>query len=288
MTVLANGDFELDGYLFTGSPNSPLYVTDMSPGSVDARVQDRYNPVGHERIFGRDYRTAPTWEFQFRVGAGTVAETRRLLGAAQAAWLSTPTEPGGQSVLRYAVGDTVRRIYGRPRRFTPEPAAIYSINQAVARATFDTADALHYDDAADSLTLSLIPANGGGLVSPLVSPLTTAPSAARQGLVTVGGDAPAPMEVTFKGPVLNPQAASSGWFVGLEGSLAYDQSVTINTRDNTVLRNDGASLGGQLSRRTYLAQARLHPGAQEFIFTGTDPTGTASCTVSWRNTYYGF
>ena len=69
-------------------------------------------------------------------------------------------------------------------------------------------------------------------------------------------------------------------------SLAFDQSVTVDTRKFTVLRNDGVSLAGTLARGARLSQARLKPGSSNVTFGGTDATGRATCLFTWHPTFY--
>lgn len=288
MSTLAHGDFELNGYKFSGNPDSPLYVVGLGLGVVAVRDQDVDNPVGDGRIFGQDRESGPTWAFEFRVGPGAVDDTLAELARVTRAWRTAPRGPGQESVLRYAVGNRTRRIYGRPRSLAPDPTLLHSLGYLAASGEFVTADGYHYADEVDSVRLSLIPGNAGGLVSPLVSPLTTVAGGQRQGIVQVAGDASTPMEITFYGPITNPGVSSTGWSIRLNASLAYDQSVTLDTRRGTVRRNDGANLAGSLSRTSYLPDAQLRPGNREIIFTGTDATGTSSCAVSWRPAYYSF
>lgn len=288
MAVLQDGDFELDGYLFSGSRRRPLYVQGVELAAAKGREQDVFNPIGEDLLFGRDYRTAPQWGFKLRVGHGGAEATLANLAALTRAWNAKAPVPGAESVMRYAAAGRTRLVYGRARELSPEIGQVFDLGRVVADAKFQPRDPWYYDDEVQSVTVGLVPVSSGGLLSPLVSPLTTIAGAQRQGLITVGGDAPAPVEVVFKGPITNPRAESSGWQVGLNATLAYDHTVTVNTRTGTVTRNDGASLGGTLTRRTYLPQARLQPGAREIIFSGTDQTGTATCTVRWRNTFYSF
>lgn len=287
--TLQEGDFDLDGYVLSGDKSRPVYVVGIDPGVADTRDQDRLAPHSDQRYFGQDQQSGPTWELELRTGGNVSArEALSSLGDVTRAWRGAPRGPGEESVLRYRAGGRVRRVYGRPRAFTPDLNLLYSLGYVRAGARFVTADTLHYDDSSSSVTVSLIPGNAGGLRSPLISPLTTVAGGKRQGIVQVSGDAPAPLEVTFRGPITNPGVSSRGWSIGLTGTLAYDQSVTVDTRLGTVKRNDGADLGGWLTRSTFLPEARLLPGAQEVIFTGTDSTGTATATVTWRNANYGF
>lgn len=286
MSSLTEGDFDLDGHVLGREHRT--FVTAFKPGASNWIVQDEQNPVASQLRMGRDFLGPPGWDFNLAVHGRNAEEVLAELSALMGKWNNPLRTPETEQVLRYCIAGRVRRIYGRARKFGYNPNASLAAGRILASGSFQTKDSCHYADEAESLHLSLIPGNAGGLFSPLVSPLTTVAGGTRQGIVTVDGDAPAPMEITFRGPVTNPSASSTGWVVSLNTSLAYDQSVTVDTRRGTVFRNDGASLGGALSRHTYLPEARLQPGAREVVFTGTDPTGTASCTVVWRPTYYGF
>lgn len=288
MAVLQDGDFELDGYLFSGSRRRPLYVQGVELGSSGSRVQDTYNPIGTDVLFGRDYKNPGPWGFKFRVGHGSAVDTLANLAAITAAWEKLDAVPGAESILRYAVGGRTRLVYGRARDFTPAIEQVFSLGRVVAEAAFQPRDTRFYDDALQTVSLSIVPPTTGGLIAPLSSPLSTAAGTQRQGVITVGGDAPAPVEVVFRGPITRPGMKSSGWEIELDTTIAYDMSVTVNTRTGTVRRSDGASLAGTLSRKSFLPDAKLKPGARELIFSGTDVTGTASATVRWRNTYRSF
>lgn len=287
--TLRNGDFDLNGYVIAGDDSRPVYAVGVDLGVAEHRTQDEFNPHGQDRYFGQDQLSGPTWTLELRAERNiTTEQALAALAGVTRAWRAAPDGPGEESTLRYMAGGRIRRVYGRPRAFTADPNLLYSLGYLSMGAQFVTADTLHYDDVEDRLTVGLVPGNAGGLRAPLIGPLTTVRGGQRQGLVLVEGDAPAPMRVVIQGPVTNPVVSSTGWRIALTGTLAYDQTVTIDTRKGTVRRNDGADLGGWLSRTTFLPEARLRPGTREIVFSGTDATGTATATVHWRPTYYGF
>lgn len=290
MAVLNDGDFELDGFVFSGHRDTAVYVRTFSPGAAVTRAQDAVNPVGENMFFGRDHRTPGQWAFGLRINEGDFAGAIREFGILAASWQTTArTTPGAQSVLRYKRAGENRRVYGRARNLTPDLQYAYVAGIVDAEVAFDPSDCWHYADAPRSLALSLIPGNARGLIAPLIAPLTTIAGGTRQGVIEdAGGDGPAPYWVTFKGPITNPVARVSGQEIGLLATLAYDQSVTVDTRLMTARRNDGANMAGALTRRTRLIEARINPGPAEITFTGTDATGTSSCTVSWRPVFHGF
>jgi len=287
MATLQEGDFELDGFLLSGSRRSPLYVMALARGNTRDRSQDQENPIGDTILLGRDFRTPAGWAFSLRLGHGDVTVARENLEAVARAWDEAPRGPGETSILRYRLDGEVRRMYGRARNFNPDPSLLWAFGRVLASAEFHASDRLHYTDAAQSLTLQLLKPSAGGFRFPLRFPALSSPSANRQGIITVEGSAPTPPTIRIYGPVLNPRVSSTGWAVGLTTTLAHDQNVLVDTRLGTVRRSDGANLSGSLTRESYLPEARLRPGAQEIIFSGTDPTGTARCAVSWRPAYYG-
>lgn len=288
MAVLQDGDFELDGYVFSGSREQPLYVQGVGLSFSGDRTQDQLNPFGENAQQGRDFRVPPLWSFGLRVGHGEAGAALANLAALTRAWNKVATVPGAESVLRYAIAGRTRLVYGRARELFPDFSQVFDLGRVVATAKFQTKDTWYYDDEVIAVQLRLGQTFTGGVTLPSRWPLSLSAAAKRAGILTVGGDAPAPVDVVFKGPVRNPVAASTGWQIGLNATLAYDQSVTINTMQGTVLRNDGASMAGALTRRTYLPEARLRPGNREITFTGIDPTGTATCMVAHRPTFYSF
>jgi len=288
---MIDGDIEVGGYL-TG-PGQPVFARALNVGAAQARDQDQLNPVGNTTHFGRDYLTPPVWKLEFCIGEGIgPLEALRALAQLQTAWRTAvnPEEPGAVTTLRYAAAGRTRRVYGRPRNFTPDVSRNLADGDVMATAEFVTADPYHYDDLEGELTITLRDnSNFGAVTLPAVWPLMSVPGAGRQGTIIVDGDAPTPVQVTFDGPVVNPAlAAGEEWAVQTTTSLAYDRSLTIDARTETVELEDGTPVPGVLSHETYLPGARLEPGIQELRFTGTDATGTSKATIRWRNAYYSF
>lgn len=289
MAALYDGDFELDGHRLNGSQDEALFIRALARNGSKDRTQDSYNPLRDTLMLGRDQKSPPLWVFDFLVGHGEHAETLENWSRLARIWEEAPRGPEDESVLRYAVAGRVRRMYGRARNFDPDPSRLFSLGRVPGAAEFQQADRLYYADDLEQVTLRLVRSSeGGGFVFPLVFPAISRPGGRRSDSVHVTGDAPTPMTITFNGPLANPAVAGEGWKAGLNTTLAYDQSVTIDSRRGTVLRNDGASLGGALTRDSYLPEVQLRPGTQNITFTGTDQTGTASCNIGWRSAYYGF
>ena len=284
MADLANKQFELAGVQW-GS-NLPIYIEDggFDPGTAEPRSQSVPRPMGDGSLFGVDYMGAPTWAWNFAVNMTTEGSALDTLGSLTTAWRNNAGRivPGSSLPLRYNLGGRTRRVYGRPRRISVKMDDDIDAGHIPGVMDFELEDHLHYDDVEQSIVLTLVNASTGGWVFPNTFPIFTEGSSSRQGSINVDGDALTHFQAVIQGPVSAPSLVGSGWAFDLSSSLTAGQSVTVDTRTATVLRNDGASLAGALSRRSKVGRARLRPGGQELVFTGADPTGSARCTVKWR------
>jgi len=284
MADLANKQFELAGVRW--GLGLPILVEDggFTPGVADPRAQSVARPMGDGSLFGVDYFGAPTWAWNFGVNATTEGDALDALAGLTTAWRNNAgrVAPGSSLPLRYSLGGRTRRVYGRPRRISVSVDNAIDAGYIPGVMDFELEDHLHYDDDEQSIVLTLVNTSSGGWVFPNTFPIFTSGSGSRQGTIAVDGDAPAHFQAVIQGPVSAPSLVGSGWAFDLSSSLTAGQSVTVDTRTATVLRNDGASLAGALSRRSKVGRARLKAGGQELVFTGADSTGSARCTVKWR------
>lgn len=282
------GDFEINGYRMGLS--SPVAVESFDPGNAEWSDQDQIDPIGGSRLFGRDSLSGPTWIFDLATNTIDTAGARSALAGLTKAWRPARVNtPGYEATLRYMIGGEIRRVYGRPRKLAPSINGYATTGVMSAVAEFVTSDHLHYADTERMASLRVVPPPTGGFTAPFTSPILTAATGEIQGLIDdVGGDVPAPFTVTFKGPITNPKISGDGWTIQLLTTIPYDKTVTVDTRKQSVLRNDGANLGGTLSHISRLGNARLQPGPDYFKFSGSDATGTATCTVRWRPAFHSF
>jgi len=269
----------------------PLFVESFEPGGADIRgtVMDR--PQRDGVIPGREFRGMRTW------GLSIATNTSDLQGALEqdallaSRWLDPKyrVDPLTMVPLSYELGGRWRRVYGRPGQYQGVDGGIYSV-QGVGQidCDFRVMDLRHFDDVEKVVTLPIVPASTGGLMAPLVAPLSTVRSSEpRVGLVNNTGHAPTPLKVVFRGPVTNPYVRSlnNGWEIALQGSLAYDQSVVVDSFAGTVMRGR-TPVAGWLTRKTRLSSAVLPVGMSDISFGGEDPTGTATVELRWRPAYY--
>lgn len=282
--------FKLGAAEFTGETrDTALMVREFSPGGADVRTNDSERSQQDGTIPGVDLLGERLWAWEISARGKDLTAVLAANALLERAWRPPSRLLAGVTVpLSYLINGRWRRVYGRPGRYsgiTPDYLAIGGLGRIVC--DFRVTDPFYYDDAETSVALTIVPATTGGLEAPLAAPLSTVRSSApRAGIVANAGDADTPLKVVFQGPVSNPWVRSSaGMEVGLTGTLAYDETVTVDPQAGTVTRQNGTPAAGLLTRKTSLASTRLKPGTTELTFGGTDPTGTAKTTLYWRNAY---
>lgn len=283
---------QLDGYEF-GTREHPVVILTggYDPGATDSRTQDVENPVGDGNLFGQDWLTAPEMAFSMAVVRDTAEQAHAALAELASAWRADKVRksPGAVSTLRFYRGGRWWRVYGRPRKFAARPKEFSQERVQLVEATFKLALPVVEVDAGpnNTITLQLVagPADGG-LVLPAEVPFLLQPSSqGRENYTTVKGSVPAAFALDIKGPVsgalTNARVYGPGWSFSIGQPIAWDQTVRIDTRTQTVTIN-GAQRPGLIGPRDRLT-ARLALGNQTIGFTGQDPTNTATATLSWRD-----
>lgn len=281
--------FRFGGVEFGGNTGA-LLVTGFNPGPAENRADDKPAPGRDGVIAGQDFLGGATWAFDLSTNRDDLGGARATAAALEAAWKDPAIRLNATAKvpLSYEMDGAWRRVYGRPGQIQGMGADVLaSLGVGRLTADFRVLDPLHYEEEETAVVLTIVPATTGGLEAPLAAPLSTVRSSApRAGQVVNGGDAATPLKVVFHGPVTDPWVRSTaGLEVGLTGSLAYDQSITVDPLAGTVTRQDGSPAAGLLTRKTRLTGTMLQPGPTELTFGGTDPTGTATATLAWRNAY---
>lgn len=286
--VLVNGEFQFEdlrfGTLDSGYPLTPGgYVV----GDTTYRTEDINEPYGNGVLFGRDYINPVTYTFTLQIfeeGDTRWADAAEAIAAFRKAWRTAVevNRPGGVHVLYMYHGYQLVMVFGRPRGFAVNRAALRQ-GAGVVSVMFTAPDDRVFNPA-QGFAMNIVPPSTGGLTAPLTAPLTTTGTgAAREGTFQVGGDGDAPLSITFNGPVVNPAIDFSNQFsVGLTTQLLEGQSVVIDAMSRTVLRNDGASLAGALTRNSPdLSALALPPGNHIAMFRGTSSSGLSTAEIEW-------
>jgi len=151
-----------------------------------------------------------------------------------------------------------------------------------AELTFSAVDDLWYGDEEITL-ISLAPTFTGGLPVPAEVPFVLGGgTGASDHLVNIGGSAQAGIVYELHGPIQNPWINIAGiGRVNLTVSLAYDQTLTLDTRHwrSGIRRGDAAYPGALAANGLRLSDLRLSPGSHLVTFGGYDPSGTSQLRV---------
>lgn len=281
--TLEHGQFSLDGYVF--GEGHGVYAAHVTHGGQAWRTDDVANPVGHNLWMGTDYADLQPIVLDLKITGDNPAAATEELERFAGMWRAAGRRgPGQESVLAWGMHGRTRRVYGRPRSFTPENGDLYVLETAPGEAMFQPNGPYVYDDTARELPLTITPGEAGGFVFPVEFPWGTTIAGRRDGIIPDGGGTVPTDDVTFtiRGPIARPKVTGPGWELALATTLQWDQQIEISVRRRTVLRENGGSAAGALSRRTRLADVTIPPGPSEIGFEGEDTTGTSQLLVQWR------
>jgi hypothetical protein len=290
MPDLAERQYELGGVVF--GDLTPVQCDDVDIGDVGRRTGDRESPGSDGVQFGLDYHDGRLLTWELWTDTTTATDARSAWATLRTAWSGDQVRGVSRAVMplrMHLPGSDTVRVYGRPRRMTPASQRSRADGVIDLVADFQTADRAFYADVEQERTLTLLPNLSGGLMVPFTPPVVLNPvSNSDSTMATNTGDLPTWPVITFHGPITNPSVewVATGARLTLQVTLATGRSVTVDTRPwaRTALRDDGASLAGQL-RGPRLSEFTLPVGSTQIAFRGQDPTGTSSCRVSWRDAY---
>lgn len=284
------------------------YLTLSPPAwkAGDARDDDLERPHEDGRFFGRDLRGGGMCSFeigvltdQFATGGITPYRLDSDYTSTLADWWDDEdfrSEPSDLTVLRECRAGRTWRAYGRPRRFDAVKSKLAQLGYTPVVCDFAVIDNRVYADVPETLTIPLVAPPEGGFTDLFEDPITTTAASSNDDVIVIGGKKKTWPWVEFRGPVASPAATFTlldqtgpnqipPFTIGLTASIPDDLTVTVDPRpwSRGVYREDGANYAGALSVVTpMLRQMLLRPGRYNVTFTGTDATGTSTCTVNWR------
>jgi hypothetical protein len=163
---------------------------------------------------------------------------------------------------------SVRRVYGRPRKFQYSRKHKGSQFYRVA-AEYARADTLSYTDTeyAASLVLGADPAV----------------------YTRVGGDADSWLRVLFYGPQTNPVVVIGGIQIQLQRTIAAGTVVEVNSYPWTRRIIDSNGINGRtwlIGNTLYLDQIHIPPATPlPMSWAATGTTSASKCVVLWRDAY---
>lgn len=283
--------YELGGVLFGRDCPVEIKADGWTPGSPDIRTSDAPLATGDGVRFGRDFKGSATWSFSLYTNGDTETEAWEALGDLAAIWDADDTrlEPDAVLPLRYRLAGRDRRVYGRPRRWTPTPNNNSLTGRIDIEADFALVHHLVFDDVEKNQTIGIAPPLelDAGLEVPFIAPFTTSAGASvRQSSVNIGGTVPTPVVITFNGPVADAAVRIGGWTAALVDPVRSDDPVTIDARPWIRAATTESGGGVRVSPRvTRISKMWLPPGNHEVIFTGEDPTSTSNVVIRWHDAY---
>jgi hypothetical protein len=297
MAYLEEKQYELGGVVF--GLGCPIAVKEdgWSPGQPALRTADKERPVSDGIRVGRTRLGAATWGFtMFTTAQGEDGVADPEIAAWEAyseladVWSGDEVRDTPETVmpLRYRIGGETRRVYGQPRRWQPTLNNLSLVGRIDVVADFTVVDPLVYDDDLQTHDVPVAPPQdtSGGLRIPFRVPARVARGAGtRQDRIQIGGSKPTPITLIFNGPIgAGATVKTELWTARLEEPVAGDDPVTIDAspwvRSATKRSGGGVKVS---ARTTHISKMLLPPGWHDISFTGSDPTGTASVTVAWRN-----
>ena len=281
-----------------GGNSGALIITDFKAPTLE--IQNDYsNKTSLDGVMvTQDALTKASWQFSLATNGRNLDDALSVASDLQGRWQDKVIRSSAfPTILQYS-HDNVRwyRIYGRPGRFTSiEPNVYAKLGVGRIEMEFIQTNPYTYSSEDRSITINAVPAIQGGITAPIVTPITTSGSGGeRAGRVINNGNVNAPMILKFYGPSTNPTIrGDNGFVLTYKGTLAYDQTVTIDpvqheVRLNTANNYPGVQVPGRLSRRTRLAGLTTPPGTSEWFYTALDDTGTSRAELITRDAYNSF
>lgn len=259
----------------------------FDPGTNDWLVQDQEDPNTGATRTGRDVRTGSTFTWSMHVNESDVETALASLDELADIWAPDDLESGEVMVVRYRVGDRVRRVYGRPRRWGQTPDNRILNGMIPVTADFKRVSPLFFDDGIESVNLGLSYTSEGGFIFPVTFPVMTLPGGFTPGEAHVSGRRKTWPIIRVNGPVSNPEIQAQNWTLKLTTTIADGDWIEIDTRPwkKTIINSSGGAVPGVLSAQTSLRNLFLLPGHQSFGMRGVSGEGTGNCTISWYPAY---
>lgn len=291
--VLAYDDVSLTfGTLESGLPfTKQVDIADVTP-----RTNDIAHPNSDGMVMGIDRLGGLSLTFE----VGAVRDqpypgekwTRPLnqLSEFQKAWRADSLRrvPGRYAVLTNVARD--RMVYGRPRKVAPTLERVRQGNAGmVAQFATNSPDFYSATEKVASLSATIPPS--AGFRTPIVPPFSTVGSSTEVAPTVNAGDLPAWPVLELVGPgsefsveLLNLNNEVQ-WSLLYPGSLAYDQTLRIDTRP----WSRSATINGNPANGTIFGTAledcTIPVGSFWVRFKVNSRYGTASANLRWRDTY---
>lgn len=306
MAELTEKQFELKGVVFGWGCPVDVHSGGWNPGGKNVRNRDVEHPTRDGMRPGRDLAGSQTHAFSLFANQENEHDAWAAVEQLQYAWDADDERmtAGEVLALRYNIAGQTRRVYGRPRRWTPSSTETGVTGRIDIEADFVTVDQIVYEDELQSETFPIAPPTDvtAGMIPPVIMPFTSSAGVSTTIYdIAVGGTRSTPVWITFEAdygladasiritektkPTGAPESYQlTDWTAALRDPVLAGDPVTIDARPWITAATKSSGGGARVNPRvTRIHQMWLPPGEHAVAFTGNDPTGTATATVSWRN-----
>jgi hypothetical protein len=290
LPVLADLQWSLDDSVVLG-PGTDYNVSSFSFGGAERRLQDTAIGYSDGDRFGVDRLGGRLITLDANTDGWDTASGLRMARKLEAAWDGEPyrSVPGRHQVLRWRRGSQVLRAYGRSRECIPDHSMDWTGNIPYTL-TFRTSEPRFYSDFEFSEAIGFVPEEVGGLIGDLIGDIVASGYGASQRGFEVGGDLPTWVIMHVRGPITNPIVEfTDQWRVQLITTIREGDSVLIDPTPwggPDVRTSGGANAAGMLTPSSrLLSQMKLPPGRHQAVLLGSDPTGTSSVEIIFRDCY---
>jgi hypothetical protein len=294
--------YELDGFEFGRGTN--YQIAEVAFNEAELSTHDAQLAAQDGISFGRDFRGGQIISFSGNVltnrsNPGDPVAAPNAQNVLATAWdrKDIRMSPGTVIPLRMHRNGRQRKVFGRPRRFVAL-AGMTTRGLIPFSCDFQCADQYFYSDVENQESITMIPAEAGGISGDLIGDIIASSIGFGTNQIVVSGTEWSWLKFKIYGPSLtgvfsNPDIEVVGhWRIEMNTTIAYDDSVTIDPKPWTrsVRRTlNNANLSGSFTADSpVLSSLRVPPGTHQIILRGIDVSGTARVEVSWHDTYGSF
>ena len=279
----------------TTHPFGSVEVAGWDIAGRDYREDDTDRPRADDRYMGQDFATPGDIEIDVIIRQGGKTNQEKFDNAwALRKWFTQIWNgdtirftPGKLAELRVA-GKAI--VEGRPRSLDwDDSLAKFGIIKGTAVFVRSSTEVFSLGDDGEggtkSVTVGLVPPQVGGLVAPLIAPLSTTAASTRARPFEVLSEVPVWPVIKVHGPINKGATVelTNGWTLRVNRALAYDEVATFDSRPGKASMDLNGRVFNLLDPTgARLSQLSIAPGLQEIALRGTSLEGTAYVTAEWR------
>lgn len=296
---LVNPPLDL-GAGFSFGRGTKVHVTKATFGSPELEIQDQPLARADGLAFGIDYIRGRLISFDVNIRTTPTAtpSAHDLYSSMEAAWYTEDTYGSPSRLTPNQISQLVMNrhgltkiAYGRPRRIEPTTGRVDS-GWVPVTCDFQMISHKFYSAEWGNNTINIAPGTvGGGFEFPLEFPMSNTIVSEGEDIVRVGGNTDTWMMSYIHGPITAPAIDVVGYYqvkTSPDFNLGVYDYLEIDPRpwSRRIMKNGSINVAGKFtndSRR--VSMQTLPPGTHQIVLRGTDSTGTAYLSTSWRDAW---